>query len=232
MAESSLSSALHEGTIIIDIGPEHKKYYVHKALLGPWKEAEEGVVRLEDVDHRVMNLFVEWHYTSNLPTEEADWCGVLQVDINSYWNHLRFTVLLKAYVFGDRFLVKSFRRQVNNTFVHHIGLGWFSLPTRYEGFSYAFANIPSDRPILQLLVDEHCGEWDKGDENDDTKLSAFNNLPPKFLIRAFRRIHEMTEKELDRENWCYCEHESDKDKTDCETQHMRYDERLDFGTFE
>jgi hypothetical protein len=59
------SSAFGEGTVVIEIGPEHKKYYVHRALLiqyseyfrkalqGPWKEAQNGVVRLEDIDHRV-----------------------------------------------------------------------------------------------------------------------------------------------------------------------------------
>lgn len=47
----------------MEIGPQKKNYYIHKALLmqhseyfrkalqGPWKEAEEGVVRLDDVDY-------------------------------------------------------------------------------------------------------------------------------------------------------------------------------------
>jgi hypothetical protein len=48
--------------IVVEIGPDAKKYFVHKALLmhhskffkkaltGTWKEAQEGVVRLEDVE--------------------------------------------------------------------------------------------------------------------------------------------------------------------------------------
>jgi hypothetical protein len=52
---------LLDGTIILEIGPDRLKYYVHKALLvhhseyfrnalkGPWKEAEGGVVKLVDV---------------------------------------------------------------------------------------------------------------------------------------------------------------------------------------
>ena len=48
--------------MILEIGPKHIKYCIHKALLvhhseyfrnalkGPWKEAEEGVIRLEDVE--------------------------------------------------------------------------------------------------------------------------------------------------------------------------------------
>lgn len=54
-------SACAEGPITLIIGPDHEKRYIHKALLvhhseyfrkalsGPWKEAEEGIVRLEDV---------------------------------------------------------------------------------------------------------------------------------------------------------------------------------------
>ena len=46
----------------LEIGPKHIKYCLHKALLvhhseyfrnalkGPWQEAEEGVIRLEDVE--------------------------------------------------------------------------------------------------------------------------------------------------------------------------------------
>ena len=48
--------------VIIQVGPEHRRYYLHKAFLihyseyfrkalsGPWKEAEEGVIPLEDIE--------------------------------------------------------------------------------------------------------------------------------------------------------------------------------------
>jgi hypothetical protein len=50
-----------EGTVTIEIGPDHEKYYIHRALLvrhseyfakalrGSWKEAQEGIVKLEEV---------------------------------------------------------------------------------------------------------------------------------------------------------------------------------------
>jgi hypothetical protein len=51
--------------VIIEVGDvDPEKYYVHRALLvhhseyfrkalqGPWREAEEGVVRLKDVDYK------------------------------------------------------------------------------------------------------------------------------------------------------------------------------------
>jgi hypothetical protein len=50
-----------EGTVIIEVGLDHEKYYIHRALLvhhseyfakalrGSWKEAQEGIVKLEDI---------------------------------------------------------------------------------------------------------------------------------------------------------------------------------------
>jgi hypothetical protein len=35
---------------------QHSEYF-QKALQGPWKEAEEGVVRLEDVEPETCELF-------------------------------------------------------------------------------------------------------------------------------------------------------------------------------
>jgi hypothetical protein len=54
-----------DGVVVVEIGAERKKYHVHKALLvhhseyfakalnGSWKEAGEGVVKLEDVEPAV-----------------------------------------------------------------------------------------------------------------------------------------------------------------------------------
>jgi hypothetical protein len=56
---------LGEGIVTIEIGAHRKRYCVHKALLmhhsehfrkalqGPWKEAREGVVTLEDIEPAV-----------------------------------------------------------------------------------------------------------------------------------------------------------------------------------
>jgi hypothetical protein len=57
------------------VGPEGTEYRVHKALLiehseyfekalkGSWKEAEEGVVKLEDVEHGVCKWSWKWFLT-------------------------------------------------------------------------------------------------------------------------------------------------------------------------
>jgi hypothetical protein len=106
---------------------------------------------------------------------------------------------------------------------------------RFESSAYVFNNIPLDRPILQLLVDEHCQVWDSDEDNEDLDIKALNELHPKFLLRAMRRLREMKEKSWDNlpmSTWCYFEHESYEQKTACTKHHTKYDERLDFGTFE
>lgn len=62
VTDSSLSSLLREDVIRIEVGPERTQYFVHPDLLaqpseyfkramnGSWKEAEERVIRLDDVD--------------------------------------------------------------------------------------------------------------------------------------------------------------------------------------
>lgn len=54
--------------VVVEIGPERKKYYIHRALLvhhseyfrkalhGSWQEAEKGVVALDDVELTVCKL--------------------------------------------------------------------------------------------------------------------------------------------------------------------------------
>jgi hypothetical protein len=61
----SRSQATSSGIVVLKVGPNQKAYHVHKALLthhseyflkaleGPWKEAEERTVTLEDVEPTV-----------------------------------------------------------------------------------------------------------------------------------------------------------------------------------
>jgi hypothetical protein len=41
--------------------------HFRKALSGPWKEAEELAIYLNDVEPAVFSMFVEWLYTQRLP---------------------------------------------------------------------------------------------------------------------------------------------------------------------
>ncbi|KAF2035560.1 hypothetical protein EK21DRAFT_53931, partial [Setomelanomma holmii] len=194
----------------VEIGADRTKYHVHKALIsrhseyfekalkGSWNEAQEGVVWLEDVDDCIFNLFLHWLYSQRIPIAEKDWRHILELDEMSDWKQDRFVALVKAYEFGDRFLSLSFRCQVNNAFAQAVNDCYFDAPTHYECLSYAFDRIPSNRPILQLLIDDLCTTWSELYDEDDTKLQAFRKLPPQVLSRSFLRLQEMRMRDLAR----------------------------------
>jgi hypothetical protein len=96
----------------------------------------------------------------------------------------------------------------------------------------AYANIPLDRPILQLLVDFHCDTWTQCWENGPDTV---NEHPHAFVGRAMRRLHEQllrkTRGHPEKLPRCYYEHASDEEKKTCPSAHMDYDEEKDFGFF-
>lgn len=50
-------------------------------------------------------------------------------------------------------------------------------------YDFAFANIPSNRAVLQFLVDDYCKSWvEEFEEN-----AALHELPPAFVTRALRK---------------------------------------------
>jgi hypothetical protein len=144
---------------------------------------------------------------------------------------------MKAYIIGDRLLVDRFRRLVNNRFAEAFGYIHFEPPFSYRSYSYAFANIPPDRPILQYMVDDLCTRWpDDADEDalDEASLQAFNDLPKSYTIQAMLRLGEY-ERNSDkaRRRRCYYEHESEEERKDCTVGlHMKYNAVLDYGAFE
>lgn len=140
-------------------------------------------------------------------------------------------------MFGDRFLIKPFRKQVNNAFAVAIEGSYFDPAMRYKSIGSAFANIAVERPILRLLVDNHCCCWDAIEDKYDAEagLRELGQAQPNFFLRSMRRLREMKDqgrKRLPMQLWCYYEHESEGDKKACKKRHMKYNEKLDFGTFE
>ncbi|KAF2788104.1 hypothetical protein K505DRAFT_342376 [Melanomma pulvis-pyrius CBS 109.77] len=156
-----LSVAVLEGTVIVEVGPEHKKYHVHKDLLtyhseyfnkalnGPWKENEERLVTLDDIEPRTYS------------NTEAGQCG-------------DYLQRLKAWKFGDRFLAQDFRRAVNNDTVDV----YLSNPPFYKAIIYAFSEMPERSKILDFLVDTHCIHCD-GDERDSEEEQKLGMQYPR-----------------------------------------------------
>ncbi|KAF1849865.1 uncharacterized protein K460DRAFT_411672 [Cucurbitaria berberidis CBS 394.84] len=239
----TLGTAVTKDVVVIEVGPERKKYYLHKALLvhhsdyfrkaleGPWTEAQEGVIKLEDIEPAVVNWFVHWLYTGTLPGYR-DFKEENRIFDSPIEGHM---AKLKSYAFAERFLVPEFRKAVNENLVDDISKEGYYIEVHQmlELVQEAFTTIPLDRPILQLLVDVHCSLWTQCCEDDTISV---NKLPRAFLVRAMRTLHE--ELRWERESadekkvYCYYEHASDEEQKACPNQHMKYDAERDFGFFE
>ncbi|KAF2625438.1 hypothetical protein BU25DRAFT_473406 [Macroventuria anomochaeta] len=153
---------------VVEIGPECKKHYIHKAFLvfhseyfrkalqDPWKEARDAVVLLHDVG------------LLNLP----DLLDSLGDSLQNRCNVTTMT-LIKVYALGDRLLAAPFRRAINDWQVDScliIELDF--LPDHLLPIvEWAFGNIPPDRVILQCLIDTFCKHWSQAEDDDKDKCT-------------------------------------------------------------
>ncbi|KAI2485654.1 BTB domain containing protein [Pyrenophora tritici-repentis] len=198
------TAARSSALVIVEVGAEKTKYTVHrsfltehseyfrKALTGSWKEAQEGVVTLEDVDCDGFNIFVDWMYTRKLPripvkhddSDDSDDLGDSNIS------------MLKALVPGDRILALNFHRAVRDAIIEDliVNCPW------YKAIIYGFANLPKDHPVLDLMVASHCLDYT---DNDDTKengdFQRRSQLPVDFLIRVMLRYSFMKS-----QDWSKC----------------------------
>ncbi|KAF2117806.1 hypothetical protein BDV96DRAFT_465107, partial [Lophiotrema nucula] len=198
--------------VTLEIGTEKTKYYVHKdylmhhspyfrkALSGPWIEAEERLVTLEDVEVQPFNVFVHWLYTQAIPTTTDEWVKVSEA---KKWKIEMLPSLEKAFsddqqvlqllTFGDRFATPAFERDINNTIVDSLcyrdgSTEDWSPP--YILVIYAFQNLPANHPFLSLMVDLQCKNWDKSlDDEEDFELMQL--LPHEFLTRVMIRYGDL-----------------------------------------
>jgi hypothetical protein len=127
-------------------------------------------------------------------------------------------ILLKAYNLGDRILASAFRRQVNNNLIGR-RLNFGAPSRRLLMITYAFANIPNDRNILQFLVNKFCNNYDPVDDEDEEE-DDMSNLPPAFLVRVTKRLAYVRNGVA--ENGCYVEHATDGEQKSCKQRHLKF----------
>ncbi|KAI4616808.1 hypothetical protein J4E83_006389 [Alternaria metachromatica] len=220
------SVAAQRGTpvnVIIEVGPTKIKYHVQrlflthysdyftKALSGSWRESEDGVVRLVDIEPGVFNLFLEWLYTQTLPAPEITYANGFIKDND--W-------LIKLYVFADRFAVSALRTVMNRRIVMGSQI-IRSAAWRYHHIIYAFDNLPPTDPLLDYLADRYYMDGPSMDDSVEASSMA-NNLSKEFLVRFFKRV-SLERKKGGNEasgifNMDYCtyhEHAKDGDKGSC-----------------
>jgi hypothetical protein len=136
----------------------------------------------------------------------------------------------QAYCFGDFIIAPGFRRAMNKAIVDAID-GEPASPSRFRPLiDYMFANIPSDRPVLQLLVDEFINSWDaKKDDADD--MQCWSGLPRAFVTRmlvSFSRDKRASREDREKIR-CYLEHGTEAEKKNCRKLHFHYEAETDSG---
>ncbi|KAH6639639.1 hypothetical protein C7974DRAFT_410597 [Boeremia exigua] len=196
------------GMALIKIGHESTPYYVHKSLLtqhseyfqralnGSWKEAEEGVITLEDVECNTFDIFVEWLYTQKVPKKYSEWLkDTLTPDI---WQRKAVQMaIVKACHFGDRFLVSEFGRIVERTFICYIVTSEDDL--YYEVIAYAYEHLSTKSLILKAMIDTHCATFTTDmDEKVPGEVDHREILPREFLLGVMLRYAEITQ---DQDKW-------------------------------
>jgi hypothetical protein len=113
-----------------------------------------------------VEIFMEWLYTTTLPDASEKWFEKIDLAISNkptVEERAKLSmILLKGYVFGDRFMVPAFRSAMLENLVEE-----FLPPNQRTGSSlafvhlvkYAYDNVPAGSAVLQYLVDEFCRSW-------------------------------------------------------------------------
>ncbi|KAF2625380.1 hypothetical protein BU25DRAFT_473967 [Macroventuria anomochaeta] len=142
-----LPNNLHSKPSQNDEPPQHSEYF-RKALSGPWKEADEGCVRLEDVESGPFNIFVDWLYSEKIAQQDdnpPDEKGARDME-------------LEAIALGDRFLAPAFvralhRHFVDRQFARSVTESNKDLAPPFSVIICAFSKLAKEDPNLDMLVD-------------------------------------------------------------------------------
>lgn len=178
----------------VKVGPEEKQFYVHKTLLthhseyfrkalqpGRFKEGQEGIVCLEDVDASVFGVFVDWLYRQTMPVS-AGW-GVTEVTKLCPSMMTRCNLLACLFVLADRFIVPKLKPDLTKLTVTFFNT--FTGVPNHETITYAYGNLSPHSPFLQLLADAYCKNWKPS--RDYKEWKSVGELPKDFFRRLVYR---------------------------------------------
>ncbi|KAI4612467.1 hypothetical protein J4E80_007201 [Alternaria sp. BMP 0032] len=226
--------AAAQGEIVtIFIGPEKKRYNIHKDIIchhseyfrtafnGRWKESDEGVT-LEDVEVDVFNVFVHWLYAQKIPAHSKP---LLEIAVPAiiYTDTPRerrsaSKLLLRACVFGDRFLSPGFHRLAHNTFVNKfVTKSGDCSCLAYEVVIWIYDNFPKGSRFMDLAVEVQCVVWEEDDDSVDEKL-LWPRLPHDFLLAVMARFSALRQQKCSDVEVKACDyhlHASDEEKEAC-----------------
>ncbi|KAF1358358.1 hypothetical protein EJ07DRAFT_125033, partial [Lizonia empirigonia] len=194
---------------------QHSDYF-KKALNGPWTEAQEGVIHLDDVESGPFDIFVDWLYSKKVPLED-DYHNKPTGDDN------RDMIELKAIVLGDRLLAPVFAKAVQRHFVDKHLANWATSSRMckapsFDVIVYAFQILEDGNPILALLVDQHVKDYTVNSSSNVLVKGRLpeDKLPHSFLARVAHRYAQGKRLNKTRLPACnYHGHANDDEKVVC-----------------
>ncbi|KAF2998171.1 hypothetical protein E8E13_003250 [Curvularia kusanoi] len=208
--------------VTILAGPSHESFRVHKELLiehseffkdafkEPGEEAEEDLVRLQDIEPDIFHIFLYWMYFQELPGQSVENIAQFQM------------ARVKAHIFGDRFIAHGFLKVVRYDFVDVMFEGQMLY---CNTVIYGWNNLPSHDPLRELFVDLLVRDLCFADSNHPPE-QLMKKLPKAFLLAFMIKVLEEEDEGVmagnigDRRGCVsrceYHGHEYDEDFEECE----------------
>ncbi|KAI5359752.1 putative BTB/POZ domain-containing protein [Septoria linicola] len=179
-----------------------KSAYFQKAFQEKtFREGQEGILELEDMDEWLLECFIAWIYTGSIVYEPADATSSLK-DLSggdgddddegapadpATWS---YESLFKLYVFADRYDTRTLRNDMMDVILQK---GLQRKPKVYlwpetSSNAIAFDNLPESAALVRFIIDIHVYETESAEtEAADTKV-LLQLAPHVLAIIASRRM--------------------------------------------
>ncbi len=153
-------------------------------LKRPWKEAEDSVIELPDIEPKVFEVFGDWLYTQRVLQNHDNWIAPSDKPKSISNEHTQKVelLLIKSYVFADHFLVTHLRVAIYKFLACQLTKRRDS--PFHETIIFAFDNLPSTSAMLNLLARFHCAFWTEIDDTKNGNIDKCQELPFDFLLRV------------------------------------------------
>jgi hypothetical protein len=171
----------------IRVGKEAKDFGIHKDLIchhspyfnaafnSQFKEAETGIMILEDTESRVFELFYQWLYTQNLWEEDA---------AEKKWPASEEVIML--YIFADKGMVTPLKDQIMAALE---GIFDMYRHLSFSHFRLLWQNTSTSDPIRDYMADMIV--WTMVDEVNENYPAAF---PNELLLKAWKRARKVIDR--------------------------------------
>ncbi len=195
-----IDSSLYATVVYVMVGPQHKKYGIHQGLLchvsayfsgaltGNFKEAQEGVINLEDEDPKIFDRFNSWLYTGSVLSENEE------LHLSSW------AFLIELYIFAEKRMIPTLQDLLMNIMIHlqEIVSSPTTIVTNY------WPRFSSTSPLRAFLVSMYTTrvdltQWLKSRQSG----REFDSSESDFIVALTLRYYEIThdKRNISRDLW-------------------------------